>query len=384
MNDRRWSCLAKRDYYEVLGVGKNAGEAEIKSAYRKKAKECHPDLHPDDKDAEARFKELNEAYGVLTDGDKRARYDQFGFEGLNGQGGFDGGFDGFSGFGDIFSTFFGGGARQPRGGPERGDDLRYDLTISFEEAAFGCKKEFVFQRTEPCDVCKGSGAKAGTKPEKCSVCHGTGTVRGVQNSLFGQVVTQRPCSACGGTGQIIKDKCVKCGGSGRVRVSRTASVNIPAGVDNGQAVTLSGQGDGGVKGGPSGDLYVYLRVKPHKLFKREGYNLYCEMPLSFTQAALGGEIEIPTLEGPIKHTIPEGTQTDTEFRFRGNGVKTLRSNGKGDLYVKVRVEVPKRLSDHQKELLKQFEDSLSGKEYETRKSFFERMKDYFSDKDAAK
>ncbi|HIT69513.1 MAG TPA: molecular chaperone DnaJ [Candidatus Aphodomonas merdavium] len=372
--------MAKRDYYDVLGVSKGAGEAEIKSAYRKKAKECHPDLHPDDKEAEARFKELNEAYEVLNDPDKRARYDQFGFEGVNGQPGFEGGFDGFSGFGDIFSTFFGGGVRQTRNGPERGADLRFDLTITFEEAAFGCKKEFRFQRSEPCDACKGSGAKPGTQPEKCSVCKGTGTVRGVQNSLFGQVVTQRPCSACGGTGQVIKEKCPKCGGKGNVRVSRTATVNIPAGIDNGQVMTLSGQGESGVRGGPAGDLYVYIRVKPHKLFKREGYNLYCELPLSFTQAALGGEIQIPTLEGPIPYNLPEGTQNDTELRFRGHGVQMLRANGKGDLYVKVRVDVPRRLTDHQKELLKQFEDSLSGKEYETRKSFFERMKDYFSDK----
>ena len=375
--------MAKRDYYEVLGVEKTATEVEIKSAYRRRAKECHPDLHPDDKEAETRFKELNEAYEVLNDADKRARYDQFGFDGLNqNQGGFDA--SGFDGFGDIFSSFFGGGARQTRNGPERGDDLRYDMTITFEEAAFGCKKEFKFQRSEPCEDCRGTGAKPGTSPEKCSVCHGTGTVRGVQNSLFGQVVTQRPCSACGGTGQIIREKCPRCSGRGRVRVTRMASVNIPAGIDDGQIMTLSGQGESGLRGGPAGDLYVYIRVKPHKLFKREGYNLYCEMPLSFTQAALGGEIEIPTLEGPMKHTIPEGTQTDTEFRFRGRGVQMLRSSGKGDLYVKVRVDVPKRLTDHQKELLRQFEDSLSGKEYETRKSFFDRMKEYFTDKEKEK
>ena len=375
--------MAKRDYYEVLGVEKTATEVEIKSAYRRRAKECHPDLHPDDKEAETRFKELNEAYEVLNDADKRARYDQFGFDGLNqNQGGFDAG--GFDGFGDIFSSFFGGGARQTRNGPERGDDLRYDMTITFEEAAFGCKKEFRFQRSEPCEDCRGTGAKPGTSPEKCSVCHGTGTVRGVQNSLFGQVVTQRPCSACGGTGQIIREKCPKCSGRGRVRVTRTASVNIPAGIDDGQIMTLSGQGESGLRGGPTGDLYVYIRVKPHKLFKREGYNLYCEIPLSFTQAALGGEIEIPTLEGPMKHTIPEGTQTDTEFRFRSKGIQMLRSSGKGDLYVKVRVDVPKRLNDRQKELLRQFEDSLSGKEYETRKSFFDRMKEYFTDKEKEK
>lgn len=380
--------MAKRDYYEVLGVGKTASDEEIKSAYRKKAKECHPDLHPNDKGAEERFKEVNEAYEVLADGNKRARYDQFGHEAPNmgGPGGFDftgGGFGSgsFSGFESIFDTFFGGGGmggRERRNAPERGNDLRYDMTISFEEAAFGCKKEFRFQRTEFCDTCKGSGAKPGTTPKKCTACNGTGQVRATANSFFGQVVTQRPCSACNGEGKIITDKCTKCGGSGRVRATRTATVNIPAGIDNGQVIPMTGQGEPGARGGQSGDLYVYVSVKPHKLFKRDGYNLYCEIPLSVTQAALGGEIEIPTLEGPLRHTIPEGTQNDAEFRFRGRGIQMLRGSGKGDLYVKVRVDIPKRLTDRQKELLKQFEDSLTGREYEGRRSFFDRMKDLFT------
>jgi molecular chaperone DnaJ len=374
--------LAKRDFYEVLGIGKTATEAEIKSAYRRKAKESHPDLHPDDKAAEQRFKEVNEAYQVLSDSNMRARYDQFGHEGLNtgGAGGFEygGGFGDFSGFGSIFDTFFGGGNARRRNGPERGADLRKDLSITFEEAAFGVKKEFSFQRMENCEVCGGSGAKAGTHPETCPTCHGSGSVRVTTNSLFGQVVTQRPCGTCGGTGKLIKEKCAHCGGSGRTRVTRTASVNIPAGIDDGQVINMSGQGEPGQRGGPAGDLYVYVSVAPHKLFKRDGYNLYCELPLSFTQAALGGEIQIPTLEGPIPHQVPEGTQTDTEFRFRGKGIQMLRGSGKGDLYVTVRVEVPRRLGDKQKELLRAFEDSLSGKEYETRKSFFDRMKDLFS------
>lgn len=368
----------KRDYYEVLGVSKNASEEEVKSAYRRKAKESHPDLHPEDKAAEQRFKEINEAYETLSDANKRARYDQFGHDGPSMGGG---GFDGFGGFGfdSIFDTFFGGGgASQRRTGPERGNDLRYDLTITFEEAAFGVKKEFRFQRTENCETCKGSGAKAGTSPERCSACSGTGSVRMTQNSLFGQVVTQRPCGACGGTGQIIAEKCAKCGGSGRVRVARTATVNVPAGIDNGQIIPMTGQGEPGARGGPSGDLYVYVTVKPHRFFKRDGFNLFCEMPLSITQAALGGEIEIPTLEGPMKHSVPEGTQSGEEFRFRGKGIQMLRGGGKGDLYVKVNVDVPKRLSETQKELLRKFEDSLTGKEYETRKSFLERMKDYFT------
>lgn len=373
--------LAKRDYYEVLGVSKSATEEEIKSAYRRKAKESHPDLHPNDKAAEQRFKEVNEAYEVLSDANKRARYDQFGHEGpnLGGAGGFDfgGGFGGF-GFDSIFDTFFGGGGTRQRNGPERGADLRYDMTITFEEAAFGAKKEFRFQRSENCDTCGGSGAKAGTSPQTCPTCGGSGAVRVTTNSLFGQVVTQRPCSACGATGKIIHEKCPKCGGGGRMRATRTATVNIPAGIDNGQVIPMTGQGEPGVRGGPAGDLYVYVTVKPHKLFKRDGYNLYCDIPLSVTQAALGAEIEIPTLEGPMKHQVPEGTQNDTEFRFRGKGITMLRGSGKGDLFVKVRVDVPRKLSDKQKELLRAFEDSLSGKEYETRKSFFDRMKDYFT------
>ncbi len=375
--------LAKRDYYEVLGVQKNASEEEIKSAYRRKAKESHPDLHQDDKAAEERFKEVNEAYEVLSDANKRARYDQFGHEAPNmgGPGGFDfgGGFGGFGGFDSIFDTFFGGGGGQrQRNGPERGADLRYDMTITFEEAAFGVKKEFRFQRSENCDTCGGTGAKPGTSPQKCTTCNGTGQVRMTTNSLFGQVVTQRPCSACNGTGQIIQERCPKCNGGGRMRATRTATVNIPAGIDNSQMITMSGQGEPGVRGGPSGDLYVYITVKPHKLFKREGYNLFCEIPLSITQAALGGEIEIPTLEGPMQHNVPEGTQNDTEFRFRGKGVQMLRGGGKGDLFVKVHVDVPRKLTDKQKELLRAFEDSLTGKEYETRKGFFDRMKEYFT------
>lgn len=371
--------MAKRDYYEVLEVSRTATEEEIKVAYRRKAKECHPDLHPDDKTAEIRFKEVNEAYEVLCDGNKRARYDQFGHDGLNNMGGgFEGGFGGFGGFDSIFDTFFGGGGRQRRNGPERGSDLRYDMTITFEEAAFGVTKEFKFQRTENCDVCDGTGAKPGTSPKQCPTCHGTGTVRATTNSLFGQMVTERPCSSCNGTGTIIEDKCTKCGGSGRVRATRTATVNIPAGIDNGQVITMGGQGEPGVRGGPAGDMYIYVTVKPHKLFKRDGYNLYCEIPITITQAALGDDIEIPTLEEPVTHHINEGTQPGDEIKLKGKGIQMLRSQNKGDLFVKVRVDVPRKLNDSQKELLRAFEDSLSGKEYETRKSFFERMKDHFT------
>ncbi|MDR1600379.1 MAG: molecular chaperone DnaJ [Oscillospiraceae bacterium] len=374
---------SKRDYYDVLEISKGASDADVKTAFRKKAKQYHPDLHPNDKEAEARFKEVNEAYEVLSDPQKRARYDQFGHEGVgqNGAGGF--GFDGFSGGGidSIFDMFFGGGGgggQQRRNGPERGADLRYDMQITFEEAAFGAKKEFRYQRQENCEVCGGSGAKPGTTPEKCKTCNGSGQVKTTMNSLFGPTVTVRTCSACGGSGRIIVDRCLKCGGNGRVRVTKSDIVNIPAGVDDGQGLTLSGKGEPGRKGGPAGDLLVFISVKPHKLFKREGYNLFCEIPLSFTQAALGGEIQIPTLEGPIVHNIPEGTQNDAEFRFRGHGVTSLRGTGKGDLYVRVRVDIPKKLTERQKSLLREFEDSLTGREYEGRRSFLDRMKDLFT------
>jgi molecular chaperone DnaJ len=369
----------KRDYYEVLGVSKTASDEELKKAYRKAAKESHPDLHPNDKNAEERFKEVNEAYEVLSDGNKRARYDQFGHEGPNmgGASGF-GGFGGFGGapdFGDILSEFFGGmgGRQQRRNGPERGADLRYDLNISFEEAAKGCKKEFKFNRNEQCDACSGSGARAGTQPKTCPTCNGAGQVKVTSQSLFGQIVNMRTCTSCGGAGKIIADKCPKCGGNGRMRMLRTATVNVPAGIDNGQVMTMSEQGEPGLRGGPAGDLYVYITVRPHKLFKRDGTNLRCEIPISFSQAALGAEIDVPTLDGQVKLTVPEGTQNDAVLRLRGQGIPQLRGSGKGDLFVKVRVEIPKRLTDKQKSLLQQFEESLTGKEYEGRKSFVDRL-----------
>lgn len=373
----------KRDYYEVLGLSKNATDDEIKKAYRKAAKANHPDLHPDDKEAETRFKEINEAYEVLSDSTKRARYDQFGFDGPNmggaGGSGF-GGFGGADGFGDIFDFFFNGqqgGRSRQHNGPQRGNDLRYNITLTFEEAAFGCTKEFKFQRNETCDACGGSGAKAGTSPKTCETCHGTGRVRQSVQSLFGQVVQEGACGTCGGTGKIIVDKCPKCSGRGQVRMMRTATVKFPAGVDDGAVKTLSGQGEPGKNGGPAGDLYVYVTVKPHKFFARDQYDLHCEIPISFTQAALGGEIDVPTLEEPVKYDLPEGTQNDTVFRIRNQGIKQLHGNGKGDLYFKVRVEVPKRLNEEQKNLLRELESSLTGKEYEGRKSFFERMKNNF-------
>ena len=372
----------KRDYYEVLGVSKTATADEIKQAYRRKAKECHPDLHPDDKTAEERFKELNEANEVLSDPDKRARYDQFGFDGPNmGAGGAGGnpfgGMDfGGMGFDSIFDQIFGGGmgTTSRRQGPVQGADLRYELRITFEEAASGCEKSFDFYRNENCQTCHGSGAKPGTEPVTCQTCHGTGQVR----SGGGFMVTVRTCPTCGGTGKVIQDKCTSCGGSGRTRVKRTATVKVPAGIDNGQTIVMNGQGEPGLRGGPNGDLYINVIVKPHKLFRRDGYDLRLDFPISFTQAALGADVEVPTLNGPVKYHIPEGTQNDQEFRLKGSGIQRLNGVGKGDLIAKVRVEVPRKLNDKQKDLLRQFEETTTGKEYDTNKSFMDRVKELFN------
>jgi molecular chaperone DnaJ len=376
--------LAKRDYYQVLGVDKTASQEDIKKSYRKLAKECHPDLHPNDKTAEERFKELNEANEVLSDPDKRARYDQFGFDGpqmgaggnpFGGAGGFEG-FGGFGGFDSIFDQLFGGamGGSQRRGGPMQGGDLRYELRITFEEAAFGTEKSFEFYRNESCETCHGTGAKPGTKPQTCPTCKGAGQVR----SGGGFMVTVRTCPSCGGTGKIIQEKCQTCAGSGQSRHRRTATVKVPAGIDDGQTIVMNGQGENGLNGGPAGDLYIQVSVRPHKLFKREGTNLQFELPISFIQAALGADVDIPTLTGPVRYHIPEGTQTDTEFRLKGYGITQLRGTNKGDLFVRVRVEIPKKLSDKQKDLLLKFEEASTGKEYEGRKSFMERMKDLFN------
>ncbi len=376
--------MAKRDYYQVLGVDKSASPEDIKKAYRKLAKECHPDLHPNDKTAEERFKELNEANEVLSDADKRARYDQFGFDGpqmggggnpFGGGGGFEG-FGGFGGFDSIFDQLFGGamGGGQRRNGPLQGGDLRYELRITFEEAAFGTEKSFEFYRNESCETCHGSGAKAGTRPQTCPTCKGAGQVR----SGGGFMVTVRACPSCGGTGKIIQEKCTTCAGSGQSRHRRTATVKVPAGIDDGQTIVMNGQGEHGLNGGPAGDLYIQVTVKPHKLFKREGMNLRFELPISFIQATLGADVDVPTLTGPVRYHIPEGTQTETEFRLKGYGITQLRGSSKGDLFVKVRVEVPKKITDKQKDLLRQFEEASTGKEYEGRKTFMDRMKDLFN------
>ena len=373
--------MAKRDYYEVLGVDKTADEATIKRAFRQQAKKYHPDLNPGDKDAEEKFKEVNEAYQILSDPQKRQQYDQFGFDGP--QAGFGGGagygdFGGFGGFEDIFSSFFGGGARQANpNAPRQGDDLRMDVTISFEEAARGCEKEVNVVRDETCENCGGTGAKPGTKPTTCSTCHGTGQVTQVRNTAFGRIQNVTTCPNCHGTGKVISDPCPKCNGRGKKRTSRRRTVKIPAGIDNGQVLTIRGQGGAGENGGPNGDLLIVVNVRPHKLFKRRDYDLYLEMPITFTQATLGAEIDVPTLDKPVKYNIPEGTQPGTVFRIKGAGIPYLRGTGKGDLYVTAKVEVPRKLTEKQKELLRQFEGVSTGNEYQEKKNFFERLKDAF-------
>ena len=374
----------KRDYYEVLGIDKNATDDDIKRAFRRKAKECHPDLHPNDKEAEARFKELNEANEVLSDPDKRARYDQFGFDGPNmgGMGGNPFGgmdFGGMGGMGDILDQLFNGGmggmgAQARRNAPRQGNDVRYDLRLTFEEAAKGCTRSLEFFRREHCPTCGGSGAKPGTQPVTCAMCKGAGQVR----QSGGWMTTVRTCPGCGGTGKTIKEKCPGCAGSGSTRVKRTMNLKVPAGVDNGIVLTKRGEGEPGVNGGPNGDLQIVINVRPHKIFKREGVHLYLDMPITFTQAALGAEIDVPTLGGAVKYAIPEGTQTDTEFRIRGEGVAQLGGSNKGDLIFRVRVEIPKRLNDKQRELLRQFDEQSTGKEYEQRKGFFDKLKDLFN------
>ena len=378
----------KRDYYEVLGVAKDADEATIKKAYRQLAKKNHPDANPDDPGAEDRFKEINEAYQVLSNPQKRAQYDQFGHEGPQGFGsggygdfsGFGGFGGGFGGFDDIFSTIFGGaaGGGARNNGPIPGDDLRYDLTISFEEAAMGCEKEINLVRDEECPTCHGTGAKPGSKVDTCPTCHGTGQERVVRSTPLGRMQTVTTCSRCHGAGKIITEPCQKCHGRGKVRVSKRRTVRVPAGIDNGQVLTLRGQGGLGERGGPPGDLQIVITVKPHKLFRRREDDLYIDMPITFTQAALGAELDVPTLTSPIKYKFPEGTQPGQIFRIREQGVNHLRGGGKGDLYVTAVVEIPKKLTAQQKDLLRQFDGTTNTNQYEKKKSFFDRVRDAFS------
>ncbi|MBR3299053.1 MAG: molecular chaperone DnaJ [Clostridia bacterium] len=382
----------KKDYYEVLGVAKTASDDEIKSAYRKLAKKYHPDLNPGDKAAEASFKEINEAYEVLSDKDKRAKYDQFGHAafdpnaGFGGGGGF-GGFSGFSGsgfsgsfdgFGDILNSMFGGGFGGARSAnpnaPMQGDDLRYNLTIAFDEAAFGAKKEISYRREEKCSVCSGTGAKPGSKTSTCTRCGGTGQVRVQQNTLFGSMMSQRACDACGGTGKIIEQPCDSCKGSGRTSKVIKVNVTIPAGIDDGQTIRIGGKGGAGYNGGPDGDLLVTIRVKEHKQFIREGYDLYTNLSIPITTAVLGGEVKVPTLTGDVKYNIPAGTQSGTTFRLRDLGVQKLRQQGKGDLYVNVTVDIPKHLTEEQRELFEKLAETFGTEHPDGLGGIFKRKK----------
>ena len=362
----------KRDYYEVLGVSKGASDDEIKRAYRKLAKKYHPDMNPGDKEAEAKFKEVNEAYSILSDSEKRARYDQFGHAGVDpnyGAGGPGGGFGGFDmgdiDLGDIFGSFFGGGfggfggsASGRRNGPQKGESLRASLTISFEEAAFGWEKEINLNRTEECEACHGSGAEPGTTAETCPDCRGTGVVRVQQRTGGFAFSSTAPCSRCRGTGKIIHTPCKACGGSGSVKKTKRVTVSIPAGIDDGQAISLRGQGNAGKNGGPAGDLIVAVHVKPHPQFHRDGTTVLYEQPVTFYQAVMGAELEIPTIDGKVKYNLPAGTQTGTTFRLRGKGIPELRGRGRGDQYVTVRVQVPTSLNGEQKEALRAFAEAM--------------------------
>ena len=376
----------KRDYYEVLELQKGASEDEIKKAFKKLAKKYHPDMNPGDKTAEEKFKELNEAYAVLSDSEQRAKYDQYGHaafdpsSGFGGGGGF-GGFGGFGGMdfdlGDIFGSFFGGGSRRANANsPARGEDLSMLLNLSFEEAAFGCKKEISYNRVESCEACNGSGAEKGSEVETCPTCKGRGTVTVLRNIGFGSMQSTQICSDCGGKGKKIKSPCKACSGKGQVKKTKKLEVTIPAGIDEGERIRLSGQGNAGVNGGPYGNLYVSIGIRPHQLFERDGTTLHCELPITFVEATLGAKVTVPTLEGgKAEFSVPEGTQNGTVFSLKGKGIP-YRSSPKlrGDMYVTVSVEIPKNLNQKQKELLEKFGEISDIKNYKKKSGFFDKLK----------
>ena len=386
----------KRDYYEVLGIGKNATDAEIKSAYRKLAKKYHPDLNPGDKTAEEKFKEVNEANDVLSDPEKRKRYDQFGFAGVDpnygaGQGGYGGGFGGgFGGaggvdLGDIFGDLFGGGfggfggsSRANPNAPRKGHDIQASVILTFEEAAHGCTKKVTLNRQQTCPDCNGTGCEPGSNPETCTQCNGRGYVVTQQRTPFGVMQSQQPCPHCGGRGTIIKNPCKTCRGTGKTSARKTLEVKIPAGIDDDQNIALRGQGDAGTNGGPAGDVIVHVTVKTDNVFERDGYDVYVRVPITYSQAVLGAEIEVPTVDGKVAQKIPEGTQSGTKFRLRGQGIQYLNGRGRGDPYVIVDVEIPNKLNRTQREALNAFEDSLKDDNYEKRKGFFKNLKDRFT------
>jgi molecular chaperone DnaJ len=382
----------KRDYYETLGLKKGAAEADIKKAFRKLAMQYHPDKNPGDKTAEEKFKEVNEAYGILSDPEKKDRYDRFGHAGVDPNAGFGGGgFGGFGGaggfediIGDLFGGMFGGGASSSRrrNGPRKGQDIQKNIRITFEEAAFGVKKHIQLNKHVVCDECGGTGAASGASKVKCDACNGTGEVRTQQRTPFGQFVNVTPCSKCGGAGEVIENPCRKCGGGGKIRKEVTLSVDIPAGVDNDSVVKLERQGEPGTLGGPAGDLYVVIAVSAHRLFERKGSNLLLEIPIAYTQAALGDSIIVPTLSEKVSYKIPPGTQSGTVFRLKGKGIRSPHTGKTGDLYVTVTLEVPTKLSGEEKKLLKKLDD-ISKKDngneaYAKRRRFSDAMKDLFS------
>ena len=375
----------KRDYYEVLGIDRSADEASIKKAYRTLAKKYHPDLHPGDAEAEAKFKEVNEAYAILSDADKKAKYDRFGHDAFDPAAGGGAGYGGFGGFGDfgdlgdifgsIFGGGFGGGGGQRRNAPTRGDDIGVRVTVSFEEAAFGVKKDVSYNRIQKCDDCGGSGAQKGTTAETCSVCGGSGQRRVTQRMGGMAFQTTTTCDNCRGTGKIIKSPCTNCRGTGYVKVNKKLSVNIPAGIDNGERIALRSQGSDGRNGGPAGDLIITVMVKNHELFERDGYNLYCEIPLTVAEATLGAGIEVPTLEGPQKFTVPEGTQPGTAFTLRQKGIPYVNNaNRRGDLIFTVNVEIPKGLNEKQKEHMRAFAESCKESNFSKKSGFFKKKK----------
>ena len=381
-----------KDYYEVMGVPKNATDAEIKKAYRKLAKQYHPDLHPGDKEAEQKFKEVNEAYEVLSNKDKRARYDQFGQAGVDADFGGGGGspftgniniddifnsvFDGFDGFGGFGTKKT---RRQTSNMPRRGQNCETSVYISFEEAAKGCKQTVSYEHIDTCPSCGGSGAKKGTSAKTCPQCGGSGQVRVSQRTPFGLIQTTRTCDRCGGTGKVIDSPCPSCGGTGKIRSNKTIEVNIPAGIDNGQVLNVSGKGSAGENGGPSGDLHISVNVRPHSIFERHENDVWCEMPITFTQAALGAEVVVPTIDGKVSYQVRPGTQPGDVFKFKGKGIQKLGGRGRGDQYVRITIEIPKNLSQKQKDLLQEFDSVADDKNYQKRKTFFDKIKDMFGE-----
>lgn len=379
----------KRDYYEVLGLKKGASDDEIKKAFRKMAMKYHPDKNPGDKKAEEKFKEINEAYAVLSDPEKKSKYDRFGHAGVDpnaGFGGGGGGFGGFGGFEDIFDMFGGafggfgggGGSRSRKNAPRKGSDLQKAVTIEFKEAAFGTKKQIRINKYVKCKTCGGSGAAPGTSKKQCPKCGGSGEVHTSRRTPLGTFQSVSPCPDCGGSGEINETPCKDCGGTGKIRDNVTISVNIPAGVDNDSVIPIKGQGEPGINGGPDGDLYIVINVKPHKLFERRGQDLWLEIPITFDQAALGDDITVPTLEEKVSYKVPAGTQPGTVFKLKGKGIKSVRSNKKGDLYVKVSLEVPTKLNSKQKKAISTMSKSVTHECYQKKNNFLDSIKEFFS------